>query len=261
MLSKAEHHANIVPWQIIAEEYGVEIVFVDLHTDGTINYNDLEAKVDGVKIISLTGATNTTGEILDLEKVAKILDKCTNRPYFVIDGSQRFPHITTDVKKFGIDIFVGTGHKIMTDTGFGFFYARKDLLKTLEPAFCGGGAINGVTVDGYEAAGLPFRHEPGTPHIAGAVSLLAALDFIDSIGGFAEIEKYEKNLTEYALEKFANFSDEVILLGSKNTENRLGVFAFAFKNHHPHDIAEELADRGICVRSGHHCAEPLHHEM
>lgn len=239
----------------------MEIIFSDLHADGTINYDDLEAKIHDVKIVSLTGATNTTGEILDLEKVAKILDKCENRPYFVMDGSQRFPHMATDVKKFRIDIFVGTGHKVMTDTGFGFFYARKDLLKTLEPAFCGGGAINGVTIDGYEAAGLPFRHEPGTPHIAGAISLLAALDFIDSIGGFAEIEKYEKNLVAYALKKFANFSDEVILLGSKNTENRLGVFAFAFKNHHPHDIAEELADRGICVRSGHHCAEPLHHEM
>lgn len=261
LLSKAEHHANIVPWQIIADEAGIEIVWVNLQKDGTIDYADMESKICNVKLVSLTGATNTTGEILDLAKMSKILSKCENRPLFVVDGSQRFPHLATDVKKYGIDIFVGTGHKVMTDTGFGFFYARKDLLKELNPAFCGGGAINGVTIDGYEPAGLPFRHEPGTPHIAGAVSLLNALEFIESIGGYEVIERYEKELTEYALEKFSHFSDEIILLGSKKSENRLGVFAFAFKNHHPHDVAEELADRWICVRSGHHCTEPLHHEL
>lgn len=149
----------------------------------------------------------------------------------------------------------------MSDTGLGFFYGKKDLLKTLEPAFCGGGAINGVTIENYESAGLPFRHEPGTPHIAGAVSILKALEYVDSIGGYEQIEKYEKDLVEYALQKFSNLPSNIHLIGSKNIENRLGVFAFYFDNHHPHDIAEILADNGICVRSGHHCAEPLHHEL
>lgn len=110
--------------------------------------------------------------------------------------------MSTDVAKYGIDFFIATGHKVMSDTGIGFFSGRKDLLQKMEPAFCGGGAINSVTLDGYEAAGLPFRHEPGTPHIIGAVSLLAALEYIDSIGGYEAIEKYEKSLVEYALQRF-----------------------------------------------------------
>lgn len=164
----------------------------------------------------------------------------------------------TDVVHYGIDFFVGTGHKVMSDTGIGFFYGRKELLQKMDPAFCGGGAINSVTTSGYEPAGLPFRHEPGTPHIAGAVSLLAAIDYIDSIGGFATIEKYEQELTEYALDLFTTLPLGTSLIGSKKSENRLGVFSFTFDGHHPGDIAELLADAGICVRSGHHCTDPLH---
>jgi cysteine desulfurase/selenocysteine lyase len=169
--------------------------------------------------------------------------------------------MTTDVVKYGIDFFIGTGHKVMSDTGIGFFYGRKDMLRVLDPAFCGGGAINSVRIDGYEPAGLPFRHEPGTPHIVGAVSLLRSLEYIDSIGGFETIEAYEKSLTEYALEQFSTLPPHIRLLGSKKSENRLGVFSFVFDQYHPHDVAEMLADQGICVRAGHHCTEPLHHAL
>lgn len=169
--------------------------------------------------------------------------------------------MATDVCRYGIDFFVGTGHKVMSDTGIGFFYGKKELLKIMEPAFCGGGAINGVTTEGYEAAGLPFRHEPGTPHIAGAVSLLAALEYIDEIGGYGVLEKYEQELTVYALEQFATLPPSIRLLGSKKAENRLGVFSWTFDGHHPHDVAEMLADQQICVRSGHHCTEPLHQAL
>lgn len=261
LLSKIEHHANIVPWQILSEEYGIIIDWVDIHMDGTLDYDSLEKKLPGVTVLSLTWASNVTGEILDLERVNKILETCDTRPLFIIDGSQRFPHMETDVKKHGIDIFVATGHKVMSDTGIGFFYARKDLLREMIPAFSWGGAINSVTTDGYEGAGLPFRHEPGTPHIAGAVSLLSALRFIDSLWGFEIIEKYEKELTEYALEKFMNLPPWIRFLGSKTAENRLGVFSFVFENHHPNDVAEMLADKNICVRAGHHCTEPLHHAL
>ena len=265
LLSKADHHANIVPWQIIAEEYGIEILWIGLHTDGTLDYEDIQAKIHDVKLISITGASNVTGEVLDLEKMSEILLKCEKKPLFVVDASQRFPHLATNVKKYGIDIFVTTAHKNMADTGLGVFYAKKDLLKALNPAFCGGGAINGVTIEWYSPAGLPFRHEPGTPHIAWAVSLLKALEYIESIGGYEVVEKYEKNLTEYALWKISeilkNFPKKISLLGSKNWENRLWVFAFAFTDLHPHDVAEMLADENICVRSGHHCAEPLHQHL
>lgn len=265
LLSKADHHANIVPWQIIAEEYGVVIEWVNLHTDGTIDYADLENKAPHAKVISLTGASNVTGELLDLERVSQIVEaskiQSKNNGIFILDGSQRFPHMGTDVAKYGIDIFIGTGHKVMSDTGIGFFYARRELLKTMIPAFGGGGAINFVHEDGYEPAGLPFRHEPGTPHISGAVSLLAALEYIESIGGFATIEKYEQELVEYTLEKIRELPSSIRLIGSKSPENRLGVFSFSFHNHHPNDVAEMLADEGICVRSGHHCTEVLHNHL
>jgi cysteine desulfurase/selenocysteine lyase len=199
-----------------------------------------------------------TGEILDLDRVKEIFDRLQEKPLFILDGSQRFPHMETDVVRYGIDFFVATGHKVMSDTGIGFYYGRKDILQKMDPAFCGGGAINSVTTDGYTPAGLPFRHEPGTPHIAGAVSLLAALDYIDSIGGYEVVEKYERELTEYALELFVTLPPSIRLIGSQKSENRLGVFSFVFDNHHPGDIAELLADAGICVRAGHHCTDPLH---
>lgn len=266
LLSKVEHHANIVPWQILAEEYGIMIDWIDLHGDGTIDYDSLAQKLPHAKILSLTGASNVTGEIVDLDKIVSMFDRCSTRPIFVMDGSQRFPHMSTDIVKYGIDFFVATGHKVMSDTGIWFFAGRKDLLRMMSPAFCGGGAINRVSLEGYEAAGLPFRHEPGTPHIAGAVSLLAALEYIDSIGGYAVIEKYEKELTEYALMRFeeAGFFDNnspIQLLWSQKSEHRLGVFSFAFRDHHPNDIAEMLADQHICVRAGHHCTDPLHQTL
>lgn len=166
----------------------------------------------------------------------------------VIDGSQAFPHFAVDVVDLDIDFFIATGHKIMSDTGIGILYGKKSLLQKMEPAFSGGGAINSVTQVGYEAAGLPYRHEPGTPHIAGAVSLLAALEYIESIGGYPAIELYEKDLVEYALSKIAMLPHEIRLIGPKDPEDRLGVFSFAFSNRHPSDVADVLAEKGICVR-------------
>ena len=261
LLSRLDHHANIVPWQIIAEEYSIIIDWIDLNVDGTLDYTDIEKKLIGVKLVSLTGASNVTGEVLDLERIDELLRATPVRPLLVIDGSQRFPHMETDVKKYGIDIFFATGHKVMSDTGIGFYYARKDLLRMMIPALCWGGAINRVTTLGYEPAWLPFRHEPGTPHIAWAVSLLASLEYIDSIGGFEVVETYERELTAYALTLFESLPSWIKLLGSKEVRNRLWVFSFAFDTKHPHDVAEVLADSGICVRSGHHCAEPFHEAM
>lgn len=258
LLSKVEHHANIVPWQILVEEYGILIDWIDIYPDWTINYIDLEEKIQWVQVISITWASNVTGEVLDIDRVREIIQKQEIPPLWIIDGSQRFPHMGTNMSHYGIDIFVATGHKIMSDTGIGFFAARKELLQELVPAFCWGGAINQVTTEEYKNAGLPFRHEPGTPHIAGAVSLLAAMNYIESLGGFEAIEVYEKELIEYVLKKIQDIPDWIHLIGSQNAKNRLWVFSFVFDNHHPNDIAEYMADNNVCVRSGHHCAEPLH---
>jgi cysteine desulfurase / selenocysteine lyase len=147
LLSKVEHHANIVPWQIIAAEHGILIDWVELHDDGTLDYISLEQKIPHAKVLSITGASNVTGEILDLARVTAMFDGLEQKPIFILDGSQRFPHMETDVVKYGVDFFVATGHKVMSDTGIGFFYGRKELLQKMDPAFCGGGAINSVTLE------------------------------------------------------------------------------------------------------------------
>lgn len=260
LISQMEHHANIVAWQILAEEYGIVIEWVKITDEGLLDYGDLEKKLPNAKIFSISGASNVTGEIVDLPRIQKMRESLENPPLWIVDASQRFPHFTTDVASLDIDIFVATAHKILADTGLGIIFLKKSLQKILHPAFCGGGAINWVTTQGYEPAGLPFRFEPGTPHIIGAVSLLAALEYIESIGGFSAIENYEKSLVRYIFKKCENLPKGVRLVGEQ-TENRLGVFSFAFADHHPHDVAEYLADKNICVRSGHHCTEPLHRHL
>lgn len=201
LLSQCEHHANIVPWHIAAEEHGIRIEWVRVASDGTLDYDDLAKKLPNARVLSLTLASNVTGEILDIERVQSYREQLSEKPLWIADGSQFAPHHTVSLPKSGIDIFVGTGHKMMSDTGIGFLIASKDLLQKLLPSWGGGGAINWVSETGYEPAGLPFRYEPGTPHIVGAISLLAALDYIESIGGYAKIAEYEQDLIEYFLGK------------------------------------------------------------
>lgn len=137
LLSRAEHHANIVPWHIIAEEYGIRLEWVNLQADGTLDYADLEAKLPYAQVLAITGASNVTGELLDVQRIQTMMASLSKKPLYIMDGSQRFPHIYTDMNAAGIDIFIATGHKIMSDTGIGFFAARKELLKSLIPSFCG----------------------------------------------------------------------------------------------------------------------------
>lgn len=169
LLSQIEHHANIVPWQIIAETSGIDIEFVKIGTDGRLDLVDLNSKLSpSVKVVSLTGASNVTGECPPLANIRELIDAVyvgETKPLFVVDGSQRFPHMATDVEALGIDFFIFTGHKVFADTGIGVLYGKEQLMRKLIPASSGGGAINSVSESGYEPAGLPFRHEPGTPHI------------------------------------------------------------------------------------------------
>jgi cysteine desulfurase / selenocysteine lyase len=258
LLSLVEHHANIVPWQILARDHGIIIDWVWVHDDGTIDYSDIESQIAQAKVVSLTWASNVTGEILDIARVRTMIDALISPPLLIIDGSQRFPHMDTDMSTLGIDIFVATGHKVMADTGIGFFAMRKSLLQSLSPVFSGGGAINEVRTDGFDPAGLPWRHEPGTPHIAGAVSILSALEYIEYIWGLAPIETYERTLVEYALTRIVSLPSSIRLIGSRSPEGRLWVFSFSFATHHPNDIGEYMADRHIAVRAGRHCTDPLH---
>ena len=259
LLSLLEHHANIVPWQILAEEYGVIIKWVNITPDGRIDMDDLWEKISWAKLVSLSAASNVTWAILDFAKLRNIMENLSNKPLLIIDWSQSFPHFAVDVVRENIDFFIATWHKVMSDTGIGILYGKKQLLQIMKPALCGGGAINSVSESWYEPAWLPYRYEPGTPHIAWAASLLASLEYIESIGWYEMIEAYEHELVEYTLQSLGKLPFQ--LIGPKDAKNRLGVFSFFFENHHPRDVADMLAEKNICVRAGHHCTEPLHNHF
>lgn len=261
LLSRAEHHANIVPWLIAKETVGIEVEFIGLSEDFGLDFQDLEAKLTpDVRVVSLTAASNVTGAVFDLAHVRDMIRSKNPTCLFVVDASQAVPHLRVDVQSLDIDYLIFTGHKLMSDTGIGIMYGKKPLLKALVPSIGGGGAINWVHEDSFAPAGLPSRFEPGTPHIIGATSLLRAIEYIESIGGYAELERIEKDLVQHALEKWRKFKvqfPEVKLIGSEKEEGRLGVFSFSTDAIHLSDLADAFAERLICVRAGHHCAEPL----
>lgn len=259
VLSLLDHHANIVPWQLIARSLDLQVRYIGVTPDGRLDLSDIEEKCQCARLISVTAASNVTGAITDIAKIRDSARKAWwDDIFLIIDGSQALPHFSVDVVDLDIDFLISTGHKMMSDTGLGILYGKKSYLQQMEPAFCGGGAINSVTTLGYEAAGLPYRHEPGTPHIAWAVSLLAALEYIESIGWYPAIESYEHDLIEYTLSRVPELPSHIRLIWPMESVDRLGVFSFDIVWHHPADVADRLAAEGVCIRVWHHCTEPLH---
>jgi len=255
-----EHHANVVPWLILKEDYGVNVEFVSVDENFDIDYNDLKSKLDeNVKIVSLAHVSNTTGQIFDIQKVAYMLKAQygKNKPLLIVDGSQSVPHFGVDVQSLGCDAMFFTGHKVFADSGIGVLWAHEELLMQLKPIFSGGGAIGEVKQKSFTHSNkLPDKFEPGTPNLSGAVSMLRAFEYIENIGWYAKMEEIEKQLVEYSLEKF-NAISELRLIGSTKPQNRVWVFTFAVQGIHSFDISDYLAENNICVRAGQHCAEPF----
>ena len=264
LLSIVEHHANIVPWLILKEEIGIEVDFVNVDKDYNLDLDDLKNKLDSsVKVVSLTYVSNVTGVIFDLERVALTLTLSqrerglNEKPIFILDASQAVPHFRVDIEKINCDFMIFTAHKVMADTGLGVLYWKKELLKKLTPAWWGGWSINWVRKEEFSPSWLPFRFEPGTPNITWAVSLLKALEYIEQIWGYEEIEKKEKELVKYFLEKLEKFKWKIELIWSYKLDNRIWVFTFHIAWMNSSDIADIMAENKICVRAGHHCTEPL----
>ena len=221
ILSILEHHANIVPWQIAAEQVGAEIVFVPITAEYELDMTTYEALITpNTRVISITGASNVTGTIPNWSEITRIARDCErlrsdgNPLYLVMDASQVVPHAELDVTALDLDFAFFTGHKMWADSGIGVLYGRRELLKTMSPGTSGGGAINSVTEEGFEPAGLPFRFEAGTPNMSGAVSLLAAVEYLESIGGYPVLAQQESGLNEYVLEQVCKLPSSVRLIGS-----------------------------------------------
>jgi cysteine desulfurase/selenocysteine lyase len=255
LLTQMEHHAMLVPWLMLAPQLGVELRYLDVTDDGYLDLSDLDAKLAGVKFVGVTAASNVLGT---LNPIRKICDAAHAVGAVVfVDGAQSAPHLTTNVAELGCDAFGWTGHKMLGPTGIGGLWARKEILDAIPPFLGGGEMIRDVRLDSVEFNDVPWKFEAGTPPIAEAIGIGAAVDYINALGMDA-IRQHEMELTQYAFDAFRDrFGDDANVHGPHNVEHRTGVFSFAYKDVHPHDLAQVLDQHGVCVRAGHHCAKPL----
>lgn len=261
LVSIVEHHSNIVPWLILKDEIGIEIEYINVDEDFNLDLDDLRSKLDeNVKIVSVTHVSNVTGQIFDLEKVGEIVKDYNKDILFIADASQSFPHFKVDVKKINCDMIFFTAHKVMADSWLGVWWAKTELLDKMKPIFSWGWAISWVKKFEYkDNNSLPEKFEVWTPNMSGAVSLLKALEYIDSIGWYEKIEEVENELIEYTVEKWKNIKEkyDIKILWSLNPKNRVWVFSFLVPGIHSIDLADALAEEDICIRAGQHCAEPF----
>ena len=255
VLTHMEHHANIVPWQMLRDERGIEIRWVPLTADGRLDLTDLDRLLDGAKVFSFTAMSNVLGT---LPPVAKLCAAAHDAGALaVVDACQYVPHNVTDVQAWGADLVAFSSHKMCGPSGIGMLWGRMELLDAMAPFLGGGNMIDTVTLDGYTTAPVPAKFEAGTPPIAEAVGLRAAVEFLEDIG-LAEVRQHEMDLTRYALDTLNDrFGNEITIHGPDNVEVRGGVLSFVFRDLHPHDVSQVLDEHNVCVRAGHHCAKPL----
>lgn len=266
LLGIREHHANIVPRQILANKIWFNIKFIDIIDDenSSDNYDidreDFDQKYDEtVSVVSLWHVSNVTGQIYDMKAVK---NKLRDDTFFMIDGSQSFPHFKVDMEDIWCDCFIITGHKAMAYTGIWALYLQRDWIKKLNPMISWWWAINDVDIKWHSLPTTVSKFEAGTPNITWAVSLLKALEYINSIWWIETIRKHEQELVQYALPKFAEISDKVKLIWSTKIQNRIAVFSFYipdYKNFN--NIWEIFAEQNIAIRCGGHCAYPLHKNL
>ncbi|MCI4168669.1 cysteine desulfurase SufS [Bacillus spizizenii] len=251
VITYMEHHANIIPWQQAVKATGATLKYIPLQEDGTISLEDVrETVTSNTKIVAVSHVSNVLGTINPIKDMAKIAHD--NGAVIVVDGAQSTPHMKIDVQDLNCDFFALSSHKMCGPTGIGVLYGKKALLENMEPAEFGGEMIDFVGL--YESTWkeLPWKFEAGTPIIAGAIGLGAAIDFLEEIG-LDEISRHEHKLAAYALERFSQL-DGVTVYGP---EERAGLVTFNLDDVHPHDVATVLDAEGIAVRAGHHCAQPL----
>lgn len=252
ILSHYEHHSNILPWQLWAEENEGKLKVIPLNTNQTLNLDALERLVTPkTKVLAITHVSNTLGLITDMDVIKTFAKK--HNLIIVLDGAQSAPHMAVDLQALDVDFFVCGAHKIYGPTGIGMLYMSEMWLKELPISKPGGGTIKTVSFEKTEYAEGASRFEPGTPHISGAVGFAEAIDFIKDIG-IENIYNYEHKLVQYAQNELKQIP-EVIIYGESN--NKAGVISFNIKNQHPFDVGTLLDKYGIAVRTGHHCTQPL----
>ncbi len=257
LLTEMEHHANIVPWQMLAQEVGAVIRYLPVREDGKLAMENLgDYLTERTRLFSFTGASNVLGTInpvRELVDAAHAVGALT-----MVDAAQLIPHMPVDVEALDCDFLAFSSHKMCGPTGIGVLYGKRGLLEAMPPFMGGGDMIRRVTFDGFVPNEIPWKFEAGTPRIAEAVGLGAAVDYLDSIGMEA-IHAHELSITNYAMESLSEIPGLSVL--GPPAGARGGLASFTMQGIHPHDIAEILDKDGIAIRAGHHCAMPLHQKL
>jgi cysteine desulfurase / selenocysteine lyase len=256
VLTQMEHHSNIVPWQMLAAEKGFKIEYIPVTADGLLDldvYDEL-LRTQPVKLVGVMHGSNVLGTVNPVE--AMISQAHAHGAVVLVDAAQSVPHMPVDVRALDADFLVFSGHKMIGPTGIGVLYGKRDLLEAMPPWMGGGDMIAQVTLDGSTWNDLPYKFEAGTPSIAAAIGLGAAVDYLDSVG-LTNIHAHGQAVTAYALERLTEIPD-VTIYGPREASQRGPLVTFACGRIHPHDMAQLLDAEGVAVRAGHHCAQPLH---
>jgi cysteine desulfurase/selenocysteine lyase len=258
LLTEMEHHANLVPWQLIAQEKGARLRFIPITEDGQLDLSGLDDLLtERTKLVAFTQASNVLGT---LTPVRQIVDAAhAVGAVALVDGAQGAPHLPVDVQAIGCDFYVFSSHKMCGPTGVGVLWGRRELLEAMPPFMGGGEMIRRVELERSAWAGLPHKFEAGTPAIAEAIGLGAAVDYLSALGMEA-VRAHEKELTTYALERLVEVPG-LTIYGPTDVEVRGGVATFTLNGVHPHDVATILDSEAVAVRAGHHCAMPLHNRL
>ena len=253
LISIMEHHSNILPWQEACRKTGAKLVYAYLK-DGGLDLEDFREKLtDRTKFVSITHASNVLGVINPIQELAQLAHE--KGAIMVVDGAQSIPHMKIDVQKLDADFFVFSGHKMAGPTGIGVLYGKEHYLNQMSPVEFGGEMIDFVYEQSATWKELPWKFEAGTPNMAGAIGLAAAIDYLEAIGMDA-IERHEQDLIAYVFPKLQAI-EGLKIYGSQDLAKRSGVISFNLGDLHPHDLATALDYEGVAVRAGHHCAQPL----
>jgi cysteine desulfurase / selenocysteine lyase len=253
LLTEMEHHSNLVPWQLLAREVGARLEFLCIDDEGLLQLEQLERKLDGIRLLAITHQSNTLGTINPIKAIASVARKAG--ALVLVDGAQAVPHMPVDVQDLGVDFYAFSGHKMCGPTGSGVLWARRSLLEAMPPFLGGGDMIKRVKLTEASWNDLPWKFEAGTPSVAEGIGLGAAVGYLTQFG-MDHVRGHERTLVDYAMEKLQEVPG-ITLYGPRDSELHGGAISFTLPNIHPHDLATLIDREGIAVRAGHHCTQPL----
>lgn len=254
VVSIAEHHSNMLPWQMVARQTGATLKYLECDEQGWYSDSALEAAItDKTSLVAMAQISNVFGRENPIKKIAALAHK--HGAVMLVDAAQSAPHIKIDVADLNVDFLAFSGHKLMAPMGIGVLYGKTELLEKMPPFLSGGEMIEYVTTEGATYAELPHKFEAGTVNAGGACGLAAAIDYIEAVG-FDNISQWENHLSEIAISGLKKIGD-VNIIGSENSSQHCGIITFTVNGVHPHDISAILDADGIAIRAGHHCAQPL----